>query len=239
MAKEWSWSFSKKKSYDSCPKRYYEVDIQKNFVDDTTQLVWGNEVHKALAQAILHAHGMKATGTGRDRIEPAPLPETMAQYQYWIDTIGNTKGTVKVEEKYALTRDFQKVGYFDHNVWYRGICDMLMFKRDGKTATALDWKTGKMKHDSTQLMLMATCIFIHYPEVERVNTRFVWLQDGCTSRDVWEKGTIMNEWAPLIPELQGMEKAATTLTYPPRPGGLCKRYCPVTSCVFHGKGQNG
>jgi hypothetical protein len=26
------------------------------------------------------------------------------------------------------------------------------------------------------------------------------------------------------------------MTYPPKPGRLCKRYCPVESCAFHKKG---
>ncbi len=31
--KEWSWSYSKLKNYEVCPKRHYEVDVLKNYDD--------------------------------------------------------------------------------------------------------------------------------------------------------------------------------------------------------------
>jgi hypothetical protein len=219
MAKEWSWSFSKKKNYDTCPKKFYEVDIQKNFTESTEQLDYGNAVHKALADA--------CSGVTN-------LPAPYAYLQPWVDIVKKSPGKLKVEEKYAITRDFQKTQYFAHNTWYRGICDVL--KINGDTATALDWKTGKMNHDSIQLMLMATCIFIHYPEIKEVKTRFVWLKENCTTRDEWHKGTIMSEWPNVINEVNAMEEATKTLTFPPRPSGLCRKHCPVNSCPFWGKG---
>lgn len=220
MAKEWAWSYSKKKNFETCPKRHYEIDLQKNFTESSDQLTWGNEVHDTLAQACL---GKVA------------LPVSMQDYQKWVDVVRAAPGELKVEEKYAITRDFQKTAYFANNVWYRGICDVL--KLHGDTATALDWKTGAVKHNSEQLMLMATCIFIHYPQIKTVKTRFVWLQEDCTTPEIWQRGTVMNEWTPLIPQVNAMEQASKTLTYPPKPSGLCRKYCPVTSCAFHGKGQ--
>lgn len=218
MAKEWSWSFSKKKNFDTCPKRHYETDILKNYTESSEALTQGNEVHDALARAC----------SGK-----APLPEPMGYLQKWVDVVRTSPGDLKVEEKYAITRDFQKTAYFAPNVWYRGICDTL--KLHNTTATALDWKTGKVTHNSVQLMLMATCIFVHYPQIETVKTRFVWLQDDCTTREVWQRSTIMREWTSLLPEIKAMEDASKTLTYPPKPGKLCRSWCPVSSCPFFGK----
>jgi hypothetical protein len=234
MAKEWAWSFSKKKNFDTCPKRHYEVDILKNFTEDSEQLTQGNETHKALAAACLHGAGIPSSGSGRDAVIARPLPEPMNYMQKWVDVVTSAAGTLKVEEKYAITRDFQKTSYFAPNTWYRGICDVL--KLNGDDATALDWKTGKVGHNSVQLMLMATCIFIHYPQIKTVKTRFIWLAEDCTTRDVWERATIMKEWTSLIPEINAMEQASKTLTYPPKPGALCRKWCPVTSCPFYGKG---
>lgn len=235
MAKEWSWSFSKKKNYDTCPKRFYEIDVLKNFIEDSAQLTQGNEVHKSMAGAILHGAGIPSSGSGRDIVLAKPLPEPYGYLKKWVDVVVAAPGELKVEEKYAITRDFQKTAYFAPNTWYRGICDVL--KMQGNVATALDWKTGAVKHNSVQLMLMATCIFIHYPQIETVKTRFVWLQEDCTTPDVWHKATVMQEWVSLLPELAAMEEATKTLTYPPKPSGLCRKYCPVTSCPFFGKGQ--
>lgn len=222
MAKEWAWSFSRKNSYDTCPKRHYEVDVLKNFVEDSEQLTWGNTVHKALADAC----------TGK-----SPLPDTMKMYQKRVDEIAASTmpGRLLVEQKYAITRDFKPTSYFAPDVWYRGICDVVRVNEP--VAFARDWKTGKVKHNSIQLMLMATCLFVHYPALRRVKTEFVWLQEDCVTPDLWDRRTIMQEWAVLLPEIAAMEKAYKALSFPPKPGKLCRKWCPVTSCPYHGKGH--
>lgn len=222
MPKEWSWSYSKKKNYDTCPKRHYEIDIKKNFSETSDQLTWGNEVHDAMKNACLGD----------------PLPPSMCDYQRWADEMrdGPDKpGKLYVEQKYAITRDFQPTAYFANNVWYRGICDALRI--DGPVALARDWKTGKVKHDSIQLMLMASCIFIHHPEVKVIKTEFVWFQEDCTTPDLFKRDTFRNEWVSLIPEINAMEQAGKNNSFPPKPSGLCYKHCPVLTCEHNGRNK--
>lgn len=218
MAKEWAWSYSKFKNFVVCPKRHYEVDLAKHFVEDSEQLTWGNTVHDALRDAT----------TGK-----VPLPDTMKDYQRWITEITGGPGKIFVEQKYAITKDFQPTSYFANNVWYRGIADVV--RMDGPVALARDYKTGQLKHDSRQLMLMAQCLFSHYPMLRRIKTEFVWLKDDCVTPEIFNRDTIAREWPPILPTVAEMEAANRTMTYPPKPGKLCARYCPVTSCPFHGK----
>lgn len=235
MAKSFAWSYSKLKNLEVCPKRHYEVDIAKNYVDTSAQLDWGNSVHKSMAAALLHKAKLPASGTGRDRVEPAPLPSEMKDYQKWVHayTQPSLPGQLYVEQKYAITRDFQPTGWFDGNVWYRGICDKLRVNKD--LALAADWKTGKVLHDSIQLMLMSQCIFSHHPQVQIINTQFVWLKDDCVTDDTFTRATIAKEWPPVLERVKALEEAARTLSYPPRPNRMCARYCPVISCPHHGK----
>lgn len=220
MGKQWAWSYSRYKAYDACPKRHYEVDIAKNFTDSSEQLDWGNEVHKALENAVL----------GK-----APLPDGMRDYQRWVDEIKDAPGTLLVEQQYAITKDFRPTDWFAPDVWFRGICDVLRVSPSGRTALARDYKTGKIKHDSRQLMLLAQCVFVHHPSVRRIKTEFIWLKEGCTGEETFDRDTIVNEWAPLMPLVKRMEQSSKTMDYPPKPCGLCARYCPVMSCQFHGK----
>jgi hypothetical protein len=217
--KPFAWSYSKYKNFDACPKRHYEVDLAHNFNDSSEQLDWGNSVHDAL----------KAACTG------AYLPDGMKDYQKWVLKYAapNLPGTLYVEQKYAITKDFQPCAWFDGRAWFRGICDLLRI--DGPVALAVDWKTGKMLHDSRQLMLMSQCIFAHYPQVKRVKTEFVWLKEDACTPEVFNRATIMREWPPVLEQVKRMEEAARTLTYEPKPNRLCGRYCPVVSCPFHGK----
>jgi hypothetical protein len=85
-------------------------------------------------------------------------------------------------------------------------------------------------------MLMAQCLFSHFPNLLRVRAEFVWLKDDCTSPEVFDRAEVAGNWRGLLPRVQGMELAATTSTYPPKPGKLCKKWCIVASCPFHKKG---
>lgn len=221
VAKPFTWSFSRLKNFETCPKKHYEVDIQKNFSEgESEQLKWGNQVHAAMAAAL----------------QGAPLPPEMASYQKWIDVVLAGPGKLLVEQKYAITRDFQPTAYFAPNVWYRGIGDVVRI--DGPVGLVLDWKTGAIKIDSVQLMLMAQCIFTHYPQLQRVRSEYVWLQEDASTPEVYSREDLADGWIGLMDRVSTLEDAAKTLSYPPKPSGLCKKWCPVKSCPYWGKGNH-
>jgi hypothetical protein len=220
--KDWSWSYSKLKNFEVCPKRMYEVDIAKTYTevqDPDGPLAWGNRVHDALAKAL-----------GKNE----PLAPEMVQYQNWVDRVRAGPGTLMVEQKYAVTRSFAPTTYFAPDVWYRGVGDVVRVDRD--LALVLDWKTGKILEDSVQLMLMAQCLFAHYPKVKYVRSEFVWLKDDCTTPELFTRQEVADQWVGLLDRVNGMERASKQMDYPPKPGRLCKSYCPVASCPFYKKG---
>ena len=220
--KEWAWSYSKLKNYDTCPKRHYEIDILKSYIEETKPggpLEEGNAAHDALAKACLGE---------------ATLPVRFSHYQQWVDRVRAGPGELRVEQKYAITRDFRATTYFARDVWYRGIGDVVRI--DGPVALILDWKTGKILEDSVQLMLMAQCIFSHYPQVKRVRSEYVWLKEDCTTPEVFTRKEVADQWVEVLPRVAALETASKTLTYPPKPSGLCKKNCVVTACPFFGKG---
>lgn len=219
--KEWSWSYSKLKNFEVCPKRMNEIDLLKNYAepeDPNGPLAWGNRVHDALAKAL----------------KGEPLPTEMSMYQSWVDRVLRGSGALLVEQKYAINRQLQKTAYFANDVWYRGIGDVVRIA--GDIGLVLDWKTGKILEDSVQLMLMAQCLFAHYPDLKYVRSEFVWLKDDCTTPELLSRQEVAQQWVELLPRVAQMEAAAQKDHYPPKPGRLCKRYCAVTSCPFHGKG---
>lgn len=221
-AKQYAWSYSKLKNFDSCPKRHYEIDIAKNYVEKQEvggPLDWGNRVHDALAKACM----------GKQE-----LPTEMEHFQKWVDAIRRGPGELLVEQKFAIDKNFMPVGYFDRTVWYRGIGDVVRIW--GPVALVVDWKTGKVLEDSVQLMLMAQCIFSKYPTVKKVRSEFIWLKEDCTSPEVFDRAEVADAWVDLMPRVLELERAHATQNYPPKPNYLCKSWCPVTGCTFHGKG---
>jgi len=222
--KEWSWSFSKLKNYEICPKRHYEVDIAKSTPDAGGEaLEWGNAVHDTLRDVL------------RDN---APLPASMADYAYWVDRVRRGSGTLLVEQQYAITRMFEPTAYFAKNAWYRAKGDVVRI--NGNVGLVLDWKTGKVVDDEiagVQLVLMAQCLFSHFPELTHVRSSYVWLKDDCETPELYTREEIAAKWVTLLPRVQAMEKAAQDQNFPPKPGHLCKKWCPVASCPHHGKGR--
>lgn len=229
MAKSFAWSFSKIKNFETCPKRHYEVDIARNYRDeDSDELIWGNKVHKALALA---CQGKQA------------LPEDMASFQPWVDKVKATAGVLKVEQKYAITKGLLKTSWFGDNAWYRGIGDIVQL--NPPVAFIRDWKTGKPKpDDKTQLMLMAACVFAHFNDIQAVVSQYVWLKEDPGDVDLsstvrrYDRRDMPRHWLDVLPRVEAYEKAIREQSFPPMPGGLCKRYCPVTSCPYHGKGSH-
>lgn len=222
--KDWSWSYSKLKNFEVCPKRMYEMDIAKNYKepeDPDGPLARGNRVHDALAAALA---------------KNVPLSPEMAQYQSWVDRVRKGPGILMVEQKFAITRAFAKTAYFAADVWYRGIGDVVRI--DSDIALVLDWKTGKILEDSVQLMLMAQCLFSHYPALKYVRSEFVWLKDDCTTPELFSRQEVADQWVGLLDRVNGMEQAAQQMNYPPKPGRLCRSYCAVQSCPFFKKGSH-
>jgi hypothetical protein len=214
-AKEWSWSYSKLKNFEVCPKRMYEIDLCGNFKEDETSdgpLKRGGDVHKALAARLT---------------KKTPLPKDM-DYEYWADRVERGTGRLLVEQKYAITRDFRPTTYFADDVWYRGIGDVVRI--DEPVGLVLDWKTGKVIDDSVQLMLMAQCLFSHFPKLTHVRSSFIWLKEGCETPELLTRAEVAQQWVPLLPRVQAMEDAAKTMTYPLKPSGICNTYCRVSSC---------
>lgn len=224
MAKAWSWSFSKLKNYEECPKRHYEVDLAKSVKEEATeQLLWGNQVHDGMKNAL---------------IRTAPLPDSMTSYQTWVDRVLAGPGQLLVEQKWAIDKNFNKTSWFADNAWFRGIADAARI--NDNVGLAIDWKTGRMKPDNyrPQLMMLSMCMFAHFPALTHVRTELVWLQEeDCTTSELFSRASLNKEWLQLMGRVTRLESAAKNMDYPPMPGRLCEKYCPVMACPFHGKRQ--
>ena len=219
QAKEWAWSYSKLKNFETCPRRHKAIDLDKTFKEEESDtLVWGNQVHDALAKYI---------------DKDVPLPATMTDLQYYADMGKRVQGQRFVEQKYAITKDYGPTTYFAKNVWFRGIADVVGIR--GPVACVLDWKTGKIVEDSVQLTLTAACIFAHYPEVQAVRTEFVWLKEGASTRIDVQRSSMPAFWGGLLPRVHTMKHAVDSNTFPAKPSGLCRRWCVVKSCEHNGE----
>lgn len=225
--KAFAWSYSRLKNFEACPRKHLEVDILKTIKEEESeQLKYGDTVHQVMHQYI-------AKGTVMPPLlekELKPWAEHVFQFR-GVDV--RTKGAkVEVEQKYAITEDFGPCEFFAKNAWFRGIGDVIWML--GPVAYIGDWKTGKVLDDSQQLALMAACVFAHYPQVQIVRSSFIWLKEDCETVKDFKRDEMAAMWAGLWPRIEALKTAHETNQYPERPGGLCRRWCPVKTCPHNG-----
>ena len=216
--KSFAWSYSKLKNFETCPKRYFHVDVERSIKEEEGEsLLWGNAVHKALAE----------------RVEKnTPLPKGMEPYEKWAERMQTGGGKILVEQKLAINADFGPESWFSDNAWFRGIGDVI--KIVGPVALVADYKTGKILEDGSQLALMAACVFAHHPDVQKIRSEFIWLKEDATTRADFARTDMPNVWRGILPRVETLKVAHDTLSFPPKPGGLCRKFCPVSQCPHHG-----
>jgi hypothetical protein len=140
------------------------------------------------------------------------------------------------EYKMGLTSDLQACGFFDENVWFRGVADLVII--NGEVARVIDYKTGKSSEyaDVKQLELMALAIFKHFPKVRKVKTGLVFLVCNDFVKADFEKKDAPLTWLKWIQETDRLQASHDNNVWNPKPNFTCRKYCLVTSCEHNGKG---
>lgn len=217
MSKRPAWSFSALNQYHTCPYQYYRIKVKKDVKDQMGEAaIWGNDVHKKL----------------EERLKGKPLPERFKKFERVARPFDRAKGEVIAEQKLTLNQNMEPTGFFAKDAWCRGIIDVTVLRRDKGTAFLGDYKTGRRKPDSDQLMLFAALAFAHYPEINRADTAFIWLKEDTTDRKTYTRDEEPDIWDHFNRKLLPMENSFKTDKWPKKPSGLCKGWCPVRDCPY-------
>lgn len=205
------WSYSSLSAYETCPRRFYLTRISKLVTEKQTEAtLHGNEVHKALERYV----GFKAD------LEPK-----YEKYRPIADRLRNSPGEKVLEYKFGLTKTLSPCGFFDKNVWCRGVLDVGIIKPD--TVVILDYKTGKRKIDADQLKMFAGAALATWPFAKKVRTGYIWLQEDKMDTEEFhpeQKKVIFQEFAARVHRMESSEQRDD---WPANPSGLCKSWCPV------------
>lgn len=217
-----AWSHSALDTFENCPKQYYETKVLKDrwpFVE-TTEMIWGRQVHKAFENFLLY-------GTG--------LPLDLKVHEEFLAGFKAQPGELAGEERIALDTKLQECAYFarDVEVWYRGQVDARKRDRAAGTSHILDHKTGKVKNDFTQLKGFAMWEFLTQPDIHTCKVEFYWTQIRGVNGETYHREQL---WTELVPEfthkLNRFADAFLTNTWIPKQSGLCNGWCPVTNCEY-------
>jgi hypothetical protein len=221
-----TWSYSSVSTFKQCPKKYYHLRVLKDVKDGTSAaLVYGRDVHTAAERYI------------RDGTE---LPRQYKFMQATLDAFNAIEGEKHCEIRFGVKRSFrtsqpapdleyEPCKFFDADVWWRGIADLLIINKD--KAFIVDYKTGKNTNyaDTKQLDLLAGATFLHYPEVKKIKSALSFV----VCNEFISKEHTADMYKSYInvfdAELERIEVALEKNVWNPVESGLCG-FCPVTSC---------
>jgi len=215
------WSFSKIKAFDQCPKQFYHEKILKEYpMRQTEAMLYGNQFHTAAEHYIKDC---------------APMPERFDYAVGALDSLQAKQGEKLCEYKLGLTEDLKPCGFYDKEVWFRGIADLIIL--DDDLAWVVDYKTGRSARyaDKGQLELMALATFKHFPEVEEVRAGLLFVVAKNLVRDTYSRENEATLWEKWLTNYGKMKLAEVNNVWNPRPNGLCKRHCAVIECAHNGR----
>jgi len=215
------WSFSKIKAFEQCPKQFYHMKIAKDYIEEETEAVlYGTLFHEAAENFVK---------------DDTPIPEKFKYAEAALTSLKNKPGKKLCEYKLGLTEDLEPCGFFDENVWFRGIADLIIL--DGDTASVVDYKTGKSAKyaDKGQLELMALATFKHFPEIKKVKAGLLFVIAKALVKDSYDSTAAPILWRKWLADYARMEKALETDTWNARPSGLCRQHCAVLDCPHNGR----
>ena len=210
------WAFTPLDTFKTCPRQYHAKYVTKSVVEAETEAMrGGKEVHK-------HFEDRQSSGV--------VLPDYLEAHEPFMQRLEDKPGVMFTEVKAGVDRKLRPCHFFDRDVWFRVIKDWE--KIDGKTATIVDYKTGKPHQKPEQLALFALHSFILNPQVEMVNAQYYWTQTLSSTKKVWGRADIPLLWKMFTPDLKQYAEAYQTDVWQPRQSGLCKGWCPVHECEF-------
>lgn len=217
-------SFSRLTTFEQCEAKFEHLYVRKTVKDtDNEFTLYGTRVHEGLEK-----YGRALVGTVADEaivaLEEDEFPADVRPWLRLVKIITQRPGEKHFEKQVAIRRDFTPCDWFAPDVWIRGVLDVLVL--DGTRAFVVDWKTGKVKENPTQLQLFAALVFAHFPEVEEVKTMFVWLAHDQTSDAVYQRKRLHHIWNALSPRFARVQEAVELGIFKAHPSGLC-RWCPA------------
>ena len=221
-----AWSYSSISTFKQCPKKYYHLRVLKDVKDDiSAALVYGREAHQAAE------HYIK---------EGTPLPQSFSFMQDILDAFDAIEGEKHCEIRFGVKRsfstarpapdlDYEPCKFFDDDVWWRGIADLLI--TNGTKGYLVDYKTGKNARyaDTKQLDLLAAATFTHYPEIETLKSALVYVVSNDFINKEHKAELRDSYFATFDPELERLTGAEETGVWNAISGPLC-RFCPVLTC---------
>jgi hypothetical protein len=214
------WSWSAIECFENCPRTFYHKYILREKEPPSEALIKGRATHVACEAYI---KGETA------ELDPKFLP--------LLESVRKHAGGKKsfTELQMGITKNFEPCGFFDKSpdLFGRSAADVLII--DYPNAFLGDWKTGKVREKSDQIMLMTLFIFLHFPRVHKVTGVNLWLEAGKMGEPyTYTRDMMPGMWLNFLPRIMRIYDAIEKNNFPLKPSGLCG-WCSVLTCQHNRK----
>jgi len=215
-------SYSKVKSFETCPRKFYETQVLKLYPrEETEATLYGTQVHE---QAELFIKD------GR------PLDEAFKFMQPIVDELNAMPGRKFPELEMAVKEDLSPCDFKDPAYWCRGIADLVIVDDENLTARVFDYKTGGNKYpDTDQLMLMSLLVFKHFPHVRLVTSGLLFVLKNTVTKHRVRRDQEHELWWRWRERIARLDAAHYHGVWNPKQSGLCRQYCECVGCEFNGR----
>ena len=215
---------TKLQTFILCPRQYKAKYVTKEVVfADTPHTLFGTAVHKNIENRLNNVSALSPILAG---LEPI-----LAKHSNKL---------IGAETPLAINRESLPVDTANKftmykKAWLHCVVDAIYADSSGKRLVALDWKTGRGKEAKVQADIIKMCLASKYPYFERVETVFVHLFDGSVFHDIHRPG--VDRFIDIRLEINRLEHAEKTGDFPPKPNGLCAKWCDVVACPYNGRNK--
>jgi len=217
------WSFSSIKLFEQCPRKYHHLKILKDYVESETEaMLYGTRFHEAAEFYIKN---------------DTPLPQYFSFVKSTLDNLKQMSGEKLCEYEMGVKEDLTPCAFNDPDVWFRGIADLLILDHETGEGRVIDYKTGKSAKyaDPGQLELMALCVFKHFPTIKKVKSGLLFVVCNAFIKDKHSADQQDVLWEKWVQRHNRLKVAMQTDVWNPKPSGLCRAHCIVTSCPHNGR----
>ena len=210
-------------AFATCPTQYeakYVTKVIKFLQTEAT--LYGTRLHEAIEYRIK---------------SDAVLPNEFTWLEPMCASVTAMRGDKYTELPVAVDESGAEVDYYSPDAWVRCIIDLAVHDPERKRLTIIDWKTGKPKQDKTQLHINLLCAVAHYPGVETISVAFVYTKTGLIDKTTYTCKDIPDILTDVQHQTSAVLAAHDAGVFMPTPNGLCRAWCPVITCKYHGVGK--
>lgn len=208
-----TWSASSLKKFEECPFAVFLRYVQKMPEKESAAADRGSMIHE-LAEKFVEG----------ELTEP---PKELAKVSVRMNQLRKLyeEGKVTVEEDWGFDIDWAPAPWTGPTTWGRAKLDAFI-RFDETCGEVVDHKTGKkfgneIAH-TTQGMIYAIAAFMRFPELEFINVRFIYIDQGEEMEISYTRENAM----VLLPRIKQRALALTTCTtFRPKPGPQACKWC--------------